>query len=757
MSPAAASFNRDRALVEDVVGRVETILDPASGGSFAASEPPLGAAVRAVAKYYGSKPEAGLQRAPGESSEDAIERIARSAQLISREIPLEPGWQRRYALPFIAERAEDGTPFALIPSGSGWVYVDGSRPRKPVRLDPETAAGLGRSGWALSPALPDKAMKLKDLLVYGLGTKLPDIVAFTALTFLAGLVLALLPLANIAVMDIVIPGGDFTMLQHVAVMLVALILATLITRFAASLSQLRMDGRTGLMLRTAAADRMIRVTRGMGGDKAPPPAAAALITRSLESWHKGVWKLGLTVTGALLVSLPSLAVMMHAAPLAGVICLLAMLLAIGLSAWIAKRQVDTLFSGACSPTSWISLSYEALSQVETVRATGAESRFFKLFSESFLALKERFLGSDRMGSSIHALEAALEALILTLGIAAAILLQKSLPAQDGVAFTTALMTVTGAGVALVHAFLQASMLGLQRRMIQPVLDAVPAPQGGGGRLDRIAGDLEFCDVVVRRSPGARAILQNVSLQVRRGEHIGIVGASGSGKSTLLRALLGLEKLESGSIKFDGVELGMLDAAAIRRQIGVVGQAGRLFPGTLFENISAGLKLSEAQVMHAVRLAALEADIRALPLGLSTPIGDAEPILSMGQIQRVLLARALAHRPSLVILDEATSALDPAAEAHVAGSIDELNATVITVAHRLDTVRRCDRIYVLKDGAIVECGSFDELAASRGILAEFLSADARSRGEEIDPVGSSIRKISRELNLSQSPARGDAEI
>src|SRR5690606_1514454 len=104
------------------------------------------------------------------------------------------------------------------------------------------------------------------------------------------------------------------------------------------------------------------------------------------------------------------------------------------------------------------------------------------------------------------------------------------------------------------------------------------------------------------------------------------------------------------------------------------------------------------------------------------IGDAEPILSMGQIQRVLLARALAHRPSLVVLDEATSALDPVAEAHVAASIDALNATVITVAHRLDTVRHCNRIYVLKDGAIVESGTFDELAASRGILAEFLSAD-----------------------------------
>ena len=180
MSVATAPYNRDLSLVEDVVGRVETILDPASGGSFAASESPLSAVIRAVAKHYDKKPEAGQQRGIGESTEDAIDRMARSAQLISREIPVEPGWQRRYALPFIAERRSDGTPFALIPSGSTWLYVDGSRPRKPLRLDAETAASLGSEGWALSPALPDKALTLKELLLFGLGTKLPDLAAFAA-------------------------------------------------------------------------------------------------------------------------------------------------------------------------------------------------------------------------------------------------------------------------------------------------------------------------------------------------------------------------------------------------------------------------------------------------------------------------------------------------------------------------------------------------------------------------------------------------
>jgi ABC-type bacteriocin/lantibiotic exporter with double-glycine peptidase domain len=746
MSNRAVTLDRDLTAVDEVLDRVETILDPSTGGSFAAYEAPLSAAIRAVAKHFGKKPEGGVTKAPGESTDEAIDRIARSAHLIAREIAIDPGWQRRYALPFIVERETDGAPIALIPSGSSWLFVDGSMPRKPAKLDAKTAASLGRQGWSLSPALPDKALTLKDLLLYGIGTKIRDLVAFCAMTLIAGLVLSLLPIANITVTDIVIPGGDYVMLQHLGVMLVALIVATSVTRFAAALCQLRIDGRTGVMLRAAAADRMIRVARAMGRGKAPPPAAAALITRSVEGWHKGVWKLGLSVVGGLLVAVPSIGVIMGVAPLAGALCLLIMVLAVALAALIAHRQVASLFSGACSPTSWISLSYETLSQIETVRASGAEHRFFKLFTESFLALKERFLASDRMGSTIHALEAGLEALILTVGVAAAIMIHQNLPAQDGVAFTTALMTVTGAAVGLVHAFLQASMLGLQRRMIQPILDAVPAAHGVGSRPGRLTGAIELNDVVVRNSPGARPILNGISMRIAAGEHIGIVGASGSGKSTLLRALLGLEPLESGSVRYDGTDLTLLDSAAIRRQIGVVGQAGRLFPGTLFENISAGLKLSDEEAWEAVRLAALEQDMRALPLGLSTPIGDAEPILSMGQIQRVLLARALAHRPALIVLDEATSALDPAAEAHVAASIDSLRATVVTVAHRLDTVKACDRIYVMQDGRIIESGTFDELVMSKGLLADFLSADERSLlRASSNPVADSIKLIEREFS------------
>jgi len=719
----AAAIEAEERALDDVLFRVSIMLSPAAGGSFAAAEAPLTAAVRAAARYYHRKPEGGT--GGGEGPAEAVEQLARSAGLTAHAVRLTPGWEKRFALPMVASRAADGAPVAITPKGARWVVTHGDAPHAPRRVDRAMLAELGDEAFALCPTLPDGKLTLKMLFWYALGPKLGDLAAFGLMTFIAGLVLALTPIANIAVTEIIIPGRDAPLLMHVVAMLLALVLAALATRLAAELSMLRINGRTGLMLRVASADRMIRVTRAAASGAAVPPAAAALVTRCVEGWHSGAWGLTLSLAAAALIALPSLGVMMRAAPGAAVAALAVIVAATGFAAWTAKRQVATLFAGPSSPTSWISLSHEALSQVEALRAYGAERRFFSLFAESFLALKERFLVTDRMGSRIHALEKALEGGVIATGIGAAIVFHKTMAVQDSVAFTVALMTVTGAAVTLVHSFLDVSMLGLKHKMIQPLLDKEPAPNQAGMQPASLSGALNLDRVTVRRDPNARPILDNVSLAVKPGEHVAIVGPSGSGKTTLLRAILGLETLEQGRVRYDGIGLDQLDAAAVRRQIGVVGQSGQLFPGTILENIALGLRLSVEDAWRALEQAAIDDEVRALPLGLSTPIGDAGSVFSGGQVQRLLIARALAQKPRIVVLDEATSALDPAREARVAAALDGLKATTITVAHRLDTIRHCDCIHVLDAGRIVESGDYAQLVARGGVFAGLVAADARA--------------------------------
>ncbi|TVR10720.1 MAG: hypothetical protein EA385_02920, partial [Salinarimonadaceae bacterium] len=310
---ALTSDQDEDIAVNDVLGRVETMLNPASGGSFATAENPVLAAMRAAARFYGRKPEAGLTPGSSEAHTDIIERLARSAGLVAHHISLSPGWERRYALPMMARRASDGVPVALIPQGTKWKIVPGDKPCGARILDKAGLADLGEDAFALSPVLPDTKINWKGLLAYGLRTKIRDLSGFAAMTFIAGLALALVPMANMVVTDIIIPGRETTLLGHVVMMLIALVFASLATRLAAELSMLRINGRTGLMLRVASADRMIRVTRA-GTGQPIPPAAAALVTRCLESWHRGAWGIILSIAAAFLIALPSLAVMLRIAP-----------------------------------------------------------------------------------------------------------------------------------------------------------------------------------------------------------------------------------------------------------------------------------------------------------------------------------------------------------------------------------------------------------------------------------------------------------
>jgi len=223
--------------------------------------------------------------------------------------------------------------------------------------------------------------------------------------------------------------------------------------------------------------------------------------------------------------------------------------------------------------------------------------------------------------------------------------------------------------------------------------------------------------VFRYQEDGPVILRDVSVHMRPGEFVAFAGASGSGKSTLLRVLLGFERLESGSIYFDGQEIGGLDVQALRRQIGVVLQNGRLMAGDLFTNIIGANVATLDEAWEAALMAGLADDIKRMPMGMHTVISEGGGTLSGGQRQRLLIARAIVSRPRILLFDEATSALDNRTQAIVSESLEKLHATRIVVAHRLSTIVHADRIYLLDRGRIAECGSYATLMAQNGLFAE----------------------------------------
>ena len=236
----------------------------------------------------------------------------------------------------------------------------------------------------------------------------------------------------------------------------------------------------------------------------------------------------------------------------------------------------------------------------------------------------------------------------------------------------------------------------------------------------LEGAISISHVTFRYQNSGRLTLDDVTVEANPEEFVAIIGPSGSGKSTLLRLLLGFETPASGTVRFDGQDLNGLDPLGVRRQLGVVLQSSNLMAESIFENIAAGAAITLDQAWDAARRASIAPDIESFPMGMHTFISEGANNISMGQRQRLLIARALVFKPRILLFDEATSALDNRAQAVVSRSLDSLKVTRIVVAHRLSTIRNADRIYVMQAGRVVETGSFAELAAGNGLFSRMMA-------------------------------------
>lgn len=255
--------------------------------------------------------------------------------------------------------------------------------------------------------------------------------------------------------------------------------------------------------------------------------------------------------------------------------------------------------------------------------------------------------------------------------------------------------------------------------LRPILNEEPESTDDKVDAEILSGAIEVNHLTFAYNEDGPNILNDISFRVSAGETLAIVGKSGCGKSTLIRLLLGFEKPKLGAIYYDGQDLAELSLPSVRSQMGVVLQNGQLMTGDIFTNIVGTSSLTQKEAWAAAEAAGIADDIREMPMGMQTVISEGGSNISGGQRQRLLIARALAARPSIIIFDEATSALDNRTQAIVTESLNKLRATRIIVAHRLSTIRNADRILVLDNGTIAEEGNFEKLVAQNGIFAKLV--------------------------------------
>ena len=679
----------------------------------------LFAACRRVGEAAGirfEKPPAGDGELPVRHH---LRRIAAASRVRHRRVVLRDDWWRRDNGPLLGFRSRDEgeaarAPVALLPvSARGYELLDprdGSR----TAIDGPVAERLEGEAVMFYPPLPERPLRLRDLAAAALRGSRRDLRTLLAMGILGGLLALLVPLLTGHLFGNVIPASDRSQLLQVTLALVVGALAGAGFHVTRSIAVLRMSGKIDGSLQAAVWDRLMALPvpffRGYSvGDLADRVMGVDAI-RELLTGHVATSLLGAVF------SVFSFALLFYfSGPLAlvatGLVAVLA--LAVLLFSYFQLRHQREMSERRGKVAS---LLFGLIHGIAKIRVAGAEHRAYGLWAEGFSRQRRSAIAARRIANLQGGWNAAY-GVVTTMGLFAMVAISQraSLPASTFLAFLAAFGQFQSAALSVIGLIprLLATVPTYER--LRPILQAVPETDPTKTPVADLRGELEFSHVSFRYRADGPQILDEVSFHARPGEFIALVGPSGAGKSTCLRLILGFESPDAGSIYFDGQDLPSLDLASLRAQIGVVLQGSKPAAGTLFTNIVGSRNLTVEDAWEALRMTGLEEDVKALPMGLHTVVSEDASTFSGGQLQRILIARAIVHRPRILLFDEATSALDNPTQEHVTQSLDRLKATRVVVAHRLSTVRNADRIYAMQRGAVVESGGFEELMAQRGVF------------------------------------------
>lgn len=681
-------------------------------------EAPLVACFRAVANHLGIV----LEAHEDGTQNDSVEALAEAAGIRVRRTALRDDWWRNDCGPLIGTRVEDGAVVALLPHpvGKGYVLLEhGVTGERPV--DEALATQLAPFAYCLYRPPPEGKLSFPRLLRFGVRGLAPELWLLAGLSLMLLLLGFVMPVATGLMIDSAIPSAELTQVFQLSAVVLLVALASATFELVRAYALLRIETRLDGTVQAAIWDRVLRMPvpffrRYSAGDLADRIQGIDDVRRTLS---------GSTVSTLLggVFSLGNFALLLYYSPrlalLAGGIAFLAVIFMASIG--VMELRLQRKLSALAGELSGKVIQY--LSGIAKLRVTAAESRAFANWAHGFarlrsLGFRARLLGvaDDTFFSAYSPLATATLFGVLGFLMSAQAESGSVLTTGEFVAFNAAFGAFLSGLVSLAGTSLSILRMVPMLERTKPILDALPETDGGKVRPRALEGRIELSGLCFQYGDGP-AVLDNLSFSVEPGSFIAVVGPSGSGKSTLLRLLLGFEQPTAGSVYYDGRDLSELDVGAVRRQLGVVLQNGQLLSGSIFSNIVGARPLTLEDAEVAALQCALDEDVRNMPMGMHTVIGEGCSTLSGGQRQRILIARAIVNRPRILLFDEATSALDNRTQALVSRSLEQIRATRIVIAHRLSTIINADEIIVLDGGRIVQRGDYKTLVATPGLFAE----------------------------------------
>ena len=649
---------------------------------------------------------------------EQLEYLLRPHGIMRRTVTLSKGWYKDAIGAMLGIRKSDGMVVALIPTGfSGYCYKD-IETGKHVKINGKNQELFEEEAIAFYKPLPLKALGISDLMRYILGTLSPADFVMTGASALAVTLIGMLsPKLNNLLFSRVIEDGSTQILLAITVFMICVTLSSLLINGVKSLIIARINTKMSISVQAAIMSRLMSLPAGFFKNYSSGELAArAQCSNSLcEMLASVVLTTGLTSVFSL-VYISQIFVYAPALVIPSIIITLATVAFTVVSAFVQmkvskkKMELSSKESG---------MSYALISGVQKIKLSGAEMRAFARWGNLY-AEEARLAYNPPMFLKINSVISSAISLAGTL-MMYWVAVSSGVSVADYYAFNTAYGMVSGAFISLAGIALTVAQIKPIMDMVEPILKAVPEISEGKQMITRLSGSIELDNVSFRYNENMPLVIDDLSLKIRPGQYVAIVGATGCGKSTLLRLMLGFESPQKGAVYVDGKDIEVVDLKSLRRNIGVVMQNGKLFTGDIFSNIIISAPwLTMDEAWHAAELSGIAEDIRRMPMGMHTMISEGSGGISGGQRQRLMIARAIAPKPSVLMFDEATSALDNLTQKTVSESLDSLKCTRIVIAHRLSTIKQCDRILVLDKGKIIEDGTYGQLIQRGGFFAELVA-------------------------------------
>ena len=673
-------------------------------------------AIDAVLKFYHVK-----SREVPNNIKDANEQLEyqlRPNGIMRRSVKLSEGWYKDAIGAMLTVMKDSQEIVALIPAGlSGYAYIDPATGKK-IKINRRNAELFDDEAIAFYKPLPLRKINVADLMAYMAGMiSGSDIALIVMFTFFVTMVGKLLPKVNSMLFDNVIAQNSKSLLLSVAIFLICVTISSQMLNTIKSMFIGRINTKTSIAVEAATMSRVLSLPASFFKNYSAGELSNRLgnVPALCKQVLNAVMGTGLTS----LFSLVYLGSINEYAPslVAPSLIIIGITTAFSIISTIVKTKTTSKIMDLSAKES--GMSYAMISGVQKIKLSGAEKRAFSRWGKLYAKEAGLMYNPARFLKTNSAISTAITLIGWLIIYSQAI--ESGVSQANYYAFLSAYGLLSGAFAGLSDIALSVSQIKPILKMVEPVLNEVPEIAEDKKMVSGLSGSIEMNNVCFKYTESMPNVVDDMSLKIRPGEYLAIVGKTGCGKSTIVRLLLGFEKPQSGAIYYDGKDISTLDLKSLRRNIGVVMQEGKLFQGDVFSNITISApQLTLDQAWEAAEMAGIADDIRRMPMGMHTLISEGSGGISGGQRQRIMIARAIAPKPKILIFDEATSALDNITQKKVSEALDSLKCTRIVIAHRLSTIKHCDRIICLDSGRIIEEGTYEELIKKKGFFADLVA-------------------------------------